>query len=80
MSEKKLKITTTENREVRVSDEETFAVDFVTLGSYNYIPLRDLPRIPEESDEDYNFRTVLQARNDYKLAVEFLIKNHPDFK
>lgn len=80
MSERKLKITTTENREIRVSDEETFAVDFVSLGSYNYISLRDLPRIPEESNRDYNFRIALKARNDYKLAVEFLIENHPDFK
>uniref|UniRef100_A0AAU6WU12 Uncharacterized protein n=1 Tax=Chryseobacterium endophyticum TaxID=1854762 RepID=A0AAU6WU12_9FLAO len=79
MSEKKLKITTTENREIRVSDGETFAVDFIKLGSYNYLSLKDLPRIQGESDRDYNFRQVLQARNDYKAAAEFLIENHPDF-
>ncbi|MCF2219392.1 hypothetical protein H9Q08_08750 [Chryseobacterium sp. PS-8] len=80
MSEKKLKITTTENGEIRVSDEETFIVDFTTLSTYNYCSLKDLPRIQGESNEDYNFRQILKARNDYKIAAEFLIKNHPDFK
>lgn len=77
---KKLKISTTENRQIRVSDEETFIVDFDSATSYNYIALKDLPRLSNESTSDYNFRTVLEARNAYKIALEYLLEKRPDFK
>lgn len=72
MSEKNWKITTTENREIRVSDEETFAVDFTTLHLYNFIPLKSLDRIEGESDRDYNDRVMLHGRSVVKKAQEFL--------
>lgn len=75
--DKKLKILTTENRQIRVSDEETFLIDFDSATFYNYLALKDLPG---ESNNDYNFRTVLEARKSYKIALEFLLKNRPDFK
>jgi len=77
---KKLTISTTENKQIRVSDEETFVIDFDSATSYNYVALKDLPHIPNESNSDYNFRTVLEARKAYKIALEFLLKNQSDFK
>jgi len=77
---KKLTITTTENKQIRVSDGETFAVDFASVTSYNYHSLKEIPRLLGESDSDYNFRTVLEARNAYKIALDYLLENNPDFK